>query len=117
MYNKKIYYEKNYNNKKKKGVSSFKNKLRKYKQKNGRRRGIGKRKGTKKARKHPKKIWIRKIRLLRLFLKKTRYIDKIVNSFYREVYKKIKGNFFYSKKKLVEYLKIKKKKIRQNIVE
>ena len=81
--------------KKKKGVSRGRARKRKEQRKKGRRRGHGKRKGAKGARTKPKKVWISKVRAQRKLLKE--YKGKLNPKVYREIYLKIKGNYFRSK--------------------
>ncbi len=69
------------------------------KKKLGRRRGPGSRKGKKTARKPAKKAWMEKVRALRKTLKELRPEN------YRELYKKVKGGFFRSKRHLLSYIR------------
>ena len=78
--------------------------LRKESNKKGRHRGIGKRKGTKNARTSEKKLWVTRQRVLRNYLKKSRFNSKIDNHLYRELYLKCKGNEFKNKRTLIEYI-------------
>ena len=80
---------------KKKGVSRARAKKRKEQRKKGRRRGHGRRKGAKGARVKPEKVWVSKVRAQRRLLKE--YKNKLNSKTYREIYLKIKGNYFRSK--------------------
>jgi len=72
----------------------------------GRRRGKGKRSGTKKVRADKKKEWINKVRALRRTLKelKVKNADAIKEKGHSDIYKKIKGNYFKGKKNLIDYV-------------
>lgn len=72
--------------------------------KKGRRRGQGRRRGKSSARGRKKNKWLNKVRAQRRLLKSLREEDRIKKSAYREIYDKIKGNFFRSKKHLKMYL-------------
>ncbi|KXB05901.1 hypothetical protein AKJ51_04540 [candidate division MSBL1 archaeon SCGC-AAA382A20] len=71
----------------------------------GRRKGQGSRKGKEGSRQSKKEKWMSKIRSQRSFLKKLKNENKIGRTEYRNLYKKIKGNYFNSKKQLREYIK------------
>ena len=72
--------------------------------KKGRKKGYGKRKGSKNARTDNKTKWINQVRSQRKILKDLKDKNKIIEKKYREVYNKIKGNYFRSKKHLLMYL-------------
>ncbi len=78
----------------------------KIKRKKGRKRGFGKRKGTKKARVGKKETWIKKVRAQRAMLNelKKENPEAVKAVGYSNVYKKIKGGFFKGKKYLKEYV-------------
>lgn len=70
----------------------------------GRRKGVGSRKGKNTARLNPKRIWVNKIRILRLFLKGLKSKKFISNKDYKELYLKAKGGFFRSERHLKTYI-------------
>ena len=72
----------------------------------GRRRGHGKRTGTKTARTPKKKKWMNKVRALRDELSKLKEEKKIDVSTYRKTYRKVKGNLYHSRRHLRENLGI-----------
>jgi len=89
---------------KKKGISRVRAKKRQKQKRKGKQRGHGSRKGKSTAR-LPKKInWMNRVRLQRAFLKDLKDKDLIDNKTFREIYKKIKGGFFRSKRHLKLYL-------------
>lgn len=70
----------------------------------GRRKGMGRRKGTYNARNSKKNVWMSKVRTQRRFLKDLRAKSVISKEQFKEFYGKIKGNFFRSKSHLRLYL-------------
>lgn len=91
--------------KSKSGVSRVRAKAKDSQKRKGRRKGQGKRKGKKSARIDPKRKWINQVRSQRELLKSLKEKDQIKEKYYREIYTKIKGNFFRSKRHLLLYLK------------
>ncbi len=97
--------------KKKKGVSRGRAKELHKQRKKGRKRGYGKRKGTFNARMKDKKKWMNKVRVLRRVLSRYNKDGELNPKMYRELYLKIKGNFFRNSSHLKSYIeKIKREK-------
>ncbi len=69
------------------------------------RRGPGKKKGTPKARLHPKEAWIKRIRALRKFLNELVGKGSVDKALKRTLYLKIKGGHFKGKRMFLNYLK------------
>lgn len=88
----------------KRGVSRARARMLHEKRKKGRRRGHGSRKGAKKARTPKKEVWMAKVRLLRAFLKRLKEKGIIDTKQFRQLYLKVKGNFFRSKAHLKMYI-------------
>mgnify|MGYP006272931031 CR=1 FL=1 len=86
------------------GVSRFRAKIKSSQKKKGRRRGQGTRKGSKSARVDTKRRWINQVRSQRGLLKKLKEKGEIKQKDYRDAYKKVKGNFFRSKRHLLLHL-------------
>ncbi len=72
----------------------------------GRRRGYGKRKGTKGARESSKDKWKKRIRSIRKELKKLRDDGNIDRSTYREFYNRAKGGTFEDRSDMLLHLKM-----------
>jgi len=89
----------------KKGTSRFAAKKKLVQKKKGRMRGMGKRKGTKGARKKDKTKWIELVRAQRSLLKELRDKKQIDVSLYRKLYMRVKGGFFRNKSHIMMYLK------------
>ncbi len=77
---------------------------RKQQRKKGRQKGMGRRKGNKTARTPPKRDWINRIRLQRIFLKALKNAGNISQETYRATYLKAKGGFFRSKRHVSLFL-------------
>lgn len=74
----------------------------------GLRVGVGSRKGTAKARLNGglglKSAWITKVRSMRLFITQLKDNGRVTPSQYRELYNKVKGNYFRNKQHVLLYL-------------
>ncbi|CAG5118715.1 unnamed protein product [Candidula unifasciata] len=70
----------------------------------GRHMGHGKRKGTANDRMPTKILWIRRMRVLRRFLRKYKETKKSYKLLYQELYIKCKGNSFKNKRVLMEFI-------------
>lgn len=70
----------------------------------GLRKGLGSRKGTPKARLNPKETWMIKVRLQRSFIKELKDKKLIAVQTYRQLYLKVKGNYFRNKRHVKEYI-------------
>lgn len=87
-----------------KGISSFRSKKRKTQRKKGRRQGPGTRKGRRKARIPKKKEWMNKVRTQRKLIRLLKDKKLITSKTYNFLYKKIKGNFFRSRRHIKLFL-------------
>ncbi len=90
--------------KKVKGVSRGRAKELQAQRKKGRKKGHGKRKGTANARLNDKEKWMNKVRALRRKLNYFKKQGEIDSKKHRELYLKIKGNFFRSASHLESYI-------------
>ncbi len=70
----------------------------------GRRRGLGKRKGTANARKPGKDAWMDKIRSQREFIRELREKGVVSTKTFRSLYLKCKGGFFRSRRHINLFL-------------
>ena len=86
--------------------SSSKGRLRKrlVQKRKGRQKGLGKKKGKRTARLSRKGAWMIKVRVQRNFIKELKEKNKISLKAYREIYRKIKGNYFRSRNHIKLYL-------------
>ncbi len=89
----------------KKGTSKFRSKKIREQKDKGRRLGPGSRKGKMGARKDSKTEWIERVRPLRRLLKEMRDAEQITKNDYKELYMRVKGGFFRSKKHILSYMK------------
>lgn len=83
-------------------LSSARARQLKIKREKGRRRGIGRRKGTAKAR--AGRTWEKKVRSQRLLLKRLKEIGKVDRKTFRRFYGLIKGNIYPDKRSLMLHL-------------
>ena len=88
-----------------KGISKVRVRKRKRQRSKGRQRGFGSKKGKKTARLPKKKAWANRVRIQRDFIKKLRDKKVISKKDYQNIYMKIKGGFFRSKRHIKLYLK------------
>lgn len=91
--------------KQKSGISKSRNKVRKLRKRKGRGKGHGKRKGKKNARLSKKKTWMNKVRVQRKFLKTLKEKEIVSKDVYKNLYGKVKGGFFRSKKHIKIYIR------------
>ena len=75
------------------------------KKRRGRKRGHGKRTGTKKARLQRKTNWIKNVRAQRQYLCSLKKEKKVSGEQYSKIYKLIKGGYFKGKKYIDAYVK------------
>jgi len=87
-----------------KGISKLRARKRKGQRRKGRQRGFGSKKGKRTARLPKKRAWANKVRIQRDFIKKLRDKDAISKGDYQNIYMKIKGGFFRSKRHIKLYL-------------
>ncbi len=78
--------------------------LRKEKRSKGRRRGHGKRKGSRGAREDKKRNWINRIRKIRRYLKYLKDTGVIDTATFRKLYRRAKGGYFKSLSSLKQHL-------------
>ena len=90
--------------KQKKGVSRARAKKQAIQKSKGKRKGHGSRKGSKKTRTKKKKTWMQGVRLKRRFIKELKEKSLVNNQVYRELYRKIGGGFFRSKRHIKLYV-------------
>ena len=88
----------------KKGVSRGRARILDEKRKKKRRKGHGRRKGASGARSPKKREWMNQVRPLRQLLKAMKTKEKLTTTQYRQLYLKIKGNFFRSRSHLKTYV-------------
>ena len=107
--------------KKKRGVSRYKARRILIQKRKGRRSGEGSRRGKSGARLARKKQWMLAARIQRYFIKDLRDKGMISRLDYRNMYNKVKGGFFRSKRHIKLYLdehklvkNVKKKDTREN---
>lgn len=88
--------------KRRKGVSRSRARILMEKRRKGRKKGHGKRKGTRKTRSGDKSVWILKVRAQR---RKLRLLRPSIPRLYRRAYRMVKAGYFKSVKHLESYLK------------
>jgi len=84
--------------------SKFRARKNREQKRKGRRKGAGSRKGKKKARLPKKEAWKNKIRVQRAFLKLLRDKGILLRIHYRDLYRKVKGGMFRSRRHLKLFL-------------
>jgi len=89
----------------KKGVSRVKAKSIAIQKKKGRRKGRGKKSGTKYARGAKKDSWMKTTRALRRMLRELRENGQIEKGIYGKMYRRVKGGEFRNKKHMLTYLR------------
>jgi len=87
------------------GVTGYSSKIRRKQRVKGRRRGHGKREGSKYARIDPKEAWMSRIRKIRRYLRYLRDHGIIDKRTYRRLYRLAKGGYFVSLSSLKLHLK------------
>lgn len=87
-----------------KSISRFRIRKRIVQKRKGRRQGQGSRKGSIGVRLPKKRAWVNNMRVQRNFLKTLKSKRMITPVSYREIYGKIKGGFFRSRRHLKLYL-------------
>ncbi|MBS3062095.1 MAG: 50S ribosomal protein L19e [Candidatus Diapherotrites archaeon] len=87
------------------GHSRGKARILKAKKKKGRKRGYGKRRGTKKTRMDKKAQWISMVRGQRRYLRELREKKSISKEMYTRIYTLIKGGYFKGKRQIELFVK------------
>lgn len=87
------------------GTSRFWARKRKIQKSKGRRKGEGKKKGKRTARLSKKEKWMADVRVQRKLLKTLKEKSLLKENIYRQIYLKIKGGFFRSRRHILLYLK------------
>ncbi len=70
----------------------------------GRQRGPGSRKGPRTARARPKQVWMIKVRTQRKLLQDLREKQRIDQAQFKELFRKVKGDFFRSRRHILLYV-------------
>ncbi|MBS7606399.1 MAG: 50S ribosomal protein L19e [Candidatus Bathyarchaeia archaeon] len=91
---------------KEKGVSRARARIIHEKKKRGKRRGVGSRSGSMKARVDPDRVWVEKIRALRRRLRELKEKRIITTRVYRQLYLKAKAGVFRSIADLHRYIEV-----------
>ncbi len=87
-----------------KGTSRFRSKLLKLQRRKGRRKGFGSRKGKKITVHYGKRVWVSKVRAQRKFIKLLKTKKIIDKKLFNDLYGKVKGNYFRSRRHIKLYL-------------
>ena len=87
------------------GISRGRTRYKAGQRRKGRRKGVGSRKGSAKARAPKKEIWMKTIRSIRMLLRELRDAGKIDRRTYREYYLKSKGGMFKSRAHVLSHIK------------
>ncbi len=87
-----------------KGQSRVRARLLHEQRKKGRRRGYGSRKGPRTARSDPKREWVYRVRAQRELIRELYKKGRIDHDTYRDLYMKVKGGFFKSRRHVMLYL-------------
>lgn len=85
----------------KKGVSRVRARVRIIQRRGGKQQGSGTRKGRATARLPSKDKWMAKVRVQRTLLKELRASEKITQEQFKELYGKVKGDFFRSRRHIL----------------
>ncbi len=85
----------------KKGVSRVRARVRIIQRRGGKQQGSGTRKGRATARLPSKDKWMAKVRAQRTLLKELRASEKITQEQFKELYGKVKGDFFRSRRHIL----------------
>ncbi len=88
----------------KKGVSRARANKIKVQRSKGRRKGHGSKKGKHSAREPQKESWMKKVRLQRSFITELKEKGIISKKSYQQLYSKVKGGFFRSRKHIKIYI-------------
>lgn len=88
----------------KKGVSRVRANKRLSQRRLGRQKGSGTRKGRRTARAPSKQVWMTKVRSQRTLLKELRVEKKITQEQFKNLYAKVKGDFFRSRRHIKLFL-------------
>ncbi len=86
------------------GISNYRKKFLLEQKRKGRRKGRGSRKGSAGVRMPRKKLWVKRIRIMRSVLAELRKNNELKKKDYRTLYKRAKGGFFRSRAHLLATL-------------
>ncbi len=86
------------------GVSRSRGRINLNQKRKDKRKGHGSRKGAAGARTSRKRTWVNKVRLQRRYIKSLRAAKAVEQKEFVDIYKKIKGGFFRSKRHMELYL-------------